>query len=224
MKARSPSTQGGPGLRHARMPRVISPDQEESPTAGRSATGRPTPAGDGMVDLLTTHSSHAEGVKAYSSRARGHGAMLRLRRIIAGIPEPADSMCHRKCQGSRGGRPVSYDFDDFKNRNVVERFIYRAWNWRGLAAATTSTQSTTEASADSCLACPYDVLGQWIGRASSSLAEPGNGRQLRPLARAVSPVRHTSTQPRRKLDTESAPRRSALGALLGVRRDQAGGT
>jgi hypothetical protein len=36
-------------------------------------------------------------------------------------------------RGSRGGRPVSHDSEDYKNRNVVERFFNRMKNWRGLA-------------------------------------------------------------------------------------------
>lgn len=72
------------------------------------------------------------GDKAYSSR--GHRALLRSRGIVAVIPEPADQIGHRKNKGSRGGRPVSYDIEDYKNRNVVERFFNRMKNWRGLAS------------------------------------------------------------------------------------------
>jgi len=48
-----------------------------------------------------------------------HRATLRSRRITAVIPEPADQIGHRKNKGSRGGRPVNFDADDYKNRNVV---------------------------------------------------------------------------------------------------------
>jgi transposase len=72
------------------------------------------------------------GDKAYSSR--GHRALLRSRGITAVIPEPADQIGHRKNKGSRGGRPVGYDIEDYKNRNVVERFFNRMKNWRGLAS------------------------------------------------------------------------------------------
>jgi transposase len=71
------------------------------------------------------------GDKAYSSR--GHRAMLRARGIKTVIPEPADQAGHRRRRGSRGGRPVSHDSEDYKNRNVVERFFNRMKNWRGLA-------------------------------------------------------------------------------------------
>jgi len=69
--------------------------------------------------------------KAYSSR--GHRALLRSRGILAVIPEPADQAGHRRRKGTRGGRPVSYDVEDYKHRNVVERFFNRLKNWRALA-------------------------------------------------------------------------------------------
>jgi len=72
------------------------------------------------------------GDKAYSSR--GHRELLRSRGIVAVIPEPADQAGHRQRRGSRGGRPVSYDVEDYKGRNVVERFFNRMKNWRGLAS------------------------------------------------------------------------------------------
>ena len=70
--------------------------------------------------------------KAYSSR--GHRALLRSRGIKAVIPEPADQIGHRKRKGSRGGRPVSYDRDHYKNRNVIERSFNNFKQWRGLAS------------------------------------------------------------------------------------------
>jgi transposase len=69
--------------------------------------------------------------KAYSARA--HRAALRARGITAVIPEPADQIGHRKYKGSRGGRPVNFDAEDYKNRNVVERAFNHIKNWRGLA-------------------------------------------------------------------------------------------
>ena len=72
------------------------------------------------------------GDKAYSSR--GTRARLRARGITAVIPEPADQAGHRKNKGSRGGRPVGYDAQDYKQRNVVERFFNRMKQWRGLAS------------------------------------------------------------------------------------------
>jgi transposase len=71
------------------------------------------------------------GDKAYSSRAiRAH---LRERGITAVIPEPADQQGHRKRRGSRGGRPVGYDRDDYRGRNVIERRFCHLKQWRGLA-------------------------------------------------------------------------------------------
>ena len=69
--------------------------------------------------------------KAYSSRAIR--ASLRARGITAVIPEPKDQLGHRKNRGSRGGRPVNFDTEDYKNRNVVERTFNHIKNWRGLA-------------------------------------------------------------------------------------------
>lgn len=71
------------------------------------------------------------GDKAYSSRA--HRAMLRSRGIQAVIPERADQIANRKRKGSTGGRPVSFDAADYKNRNVIERFFNRIKHWRGIA-------------------------------------------------------------------------------------------
>lgn len=69
--------------------------------------------------------------KAYSSRAiRAH---LRSRGITAVIPEPDDQKRHRTRRGSRGGRPVSYDAVDYRNRNVIERRYCHIKQWRGLA-------------------------------------------------------------------------------------------
>lgn len=72
------------------------------------------------------------GDKAYSSR--GHRALLRSRGIKTVIPEPSDQAGHRTRRGSHGGRPVSYDRQDYKGRNVIERFFNRMKNWRGLAS------------------------------------------------------------------------------------------
>jgi transposase len=69
--------------------------------------------------------------KAYSSRA--HRALLRERGIKAVIPERADQQHHRLRRGSAGGRPVSYDTELYKDRNVVERSYESFKQWRGLA-------------------------------------------------------------------------------------------
>lgn len=69
--------------------------------------------------------------KAYSSRAiRTH---LRGRGIVSVIPEPDDQKAHRKRRGSTGGRPVSYNTEAYRGRNVIERAFNRCKHWRGLA-------------------------------------------------------------------------------------------
>ncbi len=59
---------------------------------------------------------------------------LRSRGITTVISEPADQIGHRNKRGSRGGRPVDFDADRYRGRNVVERGFNRIKNWRGLAA------------------------------------------------------------------------------------------
>jgi transposase len=86
----------------------------------RQGPGRPRTTPDAL-----------RGDKAYSSRATR--AVLRSRGITAVIPEPADQIGHRKNRGSRGGRPVDFDVEDYKGRNVVERAFNKLKNWRGLA-------------------------------------------------------------------------------------------
>ena len=78
-----------------------------------------------------TRPDAVRGDKAYSSRAiRSH---LRGRGIKAVIPEPRDQQGHRKRRGSRGGRPVGLDAEDYRNRNVIERRFCHTKQWRGLA-------------------------------------------------------------------------------------------
>ena len=69
--------------------------------------------------------------KAYSSRANRD--LLRARGIKVVIPERADQIANRQRKGSAGGRPVGYDIEDYKGRNVVERFFNRMKHWRALA-------------------------------------------------------------------------------------------
>ncbi len=49
------------------------------------------------------------------------------------IPEKADQAANRQKRGSAGGRPISYDADQYKDRNTVERCINKIKAWRGLA-------------------------------------------------------------------------------------------
>lgn len=69
--------------------------------------------------------------KAYSARATR--ALLRSKGVVAVIPQRADEIANRGRRGSRGGRPIAYDVEDYKNRNVVERGFNVMKNWRGLA-------------------------------------------------------------------------------------------
>ena len=49
------------------------------------------------------------------------------------IPEKSDAIARRQAKGSRGGRPLDFDTEDYKNRNVVERAFNKLKNWRGIA-------------------------------------------------------------------------------------------
>lgn len=78
-----------------------------------------------------TRPDRVRGDKAYSSRAiRQH---LRDRGIQAVIPQPSDQIGHRLRRGSKGGRPVGYNRDDYRARNVVERRFATLKQWRGIA-------------------------------------------------------------------------------------------
>ena len=87
---------------------------------GRGSPGRPRTRPDALL-----------ADKAYSSRA--HRTLLRKRGITAVIPERADQQGHRQRRGSAGGRPVSYDHERYKDRNVIERSYEQLKQWRGLA-------------------------------------------------------------------------------------------
>jgi len=86
----------------------------------RTGPGRPRTCPDALL-----------ADKAYSSR--GHRALLRERGIKAVIPERADQQNNRLRRGSAGGRPVTYDTEMYKDRNVVERCYESLKQWRGLA-------------------------------------------------------------------------------------------
>lgn len=60
-------------------------------------------------------------------------AALRARRIRFTSPERADQIARRHAQGARGGRPPAVDFDEYKNRNVVERCFNRLKQFRDFA-------------------------------------------------------------------------------------------
>lgn len=69
--------------------------------------------------------------KGYSSRAIRES--LRRRGISHTIPEPRDQQANRARRGSKGGRPVGFNKNLYKRRNVVERGFCQLKQWRGLA-------------------------------------------------------------------------------------------
>jgi transposase len=78
-----------------------------------------------------TRPERAMADKAYSSR--GNRKYLRDRGIQCVIPEKDDQKANRKRKGSAGGRPVAYDKEAYKRRNVVERSFNALKQWRGMA-------------------------------------------------------------------------------------------
>jgi transposase len=92
----------------------------ESLSVPRAGPGRPRTRPDRVM-----------GDKAYSSKANRQ--LLRSRHITAVIPEPDDQIGHRRRRGPRGGRPVDFDREQYKGRNVVERSFNIFKQWRGLA-------------------------------------------------------------------------------------------
>lgn len=69
--------------------------------------------------------------KAYSHPSTR--AMLRSRRIKATIPQRVDQIAYGAGKGSAGGRPPTFDTEDYKNRNVVERCFNKLKQWRAIA-------------------------------------------------------------------------------------------
>ena len=48
-------------------------------------------------------------------------------------PRTRDQQRHRRNRGAAGGRPVTYDQQAYRGRNVVERAFNQFKQWRGLA-------------------------------------------------------------------------------------------
>ena len=78
-----------------------------------------------------TRPDRAMADKAYSSKQIR--SYLRAHGIKCVIPEKEDQKANRKRKGSSGGRPVTYDKEAYKRRNVVERSFNTLKQWRGLA-------------------------------------------------------------------------------------------
>ena len=106
--------------------------------------------------------------KAYSSRAIR--AELRRRGIIAVIPEPRDQQGHRKRRGSCGGRPITYDPDVHKGRNVVERSFNALRQWRALATRYDKLAITYRGGA------VLAAILAWLRPRSGDLPDPGPDR------------------------------------------------
>jgi len=69
--------------------------------------------------------------KAYSTM--GIRSYLRAHGIQCVIPEKEDQKANRRRTGPAGSRPVTYDKDAYKCRNIVERSFNTMKQWRGLA-------------------------------------------------------------------------------------------
>ncbi|EIV91440.1 transposase [Frankia sp. QA3] len=85
----------------------------------------------GPVGRPRTRSGAVAGDKASSSR--GNRGYLHRRGVTAVIPEKTDQAANRTRKGSKGGWPVRYDAELYKERNTVERLINKMKAWRGIA-------------------------------------------------------------------------------------------
>ena len=85
----------------------------------------PRPSGRGRP---RKHPDHLIADKGYSyPRCR---ALLRRRGIPHTIPERSDQ---RERRARRPGRPLAFDRERYRRRNVVERCFNRLKQWRGIA-------------------------------------------------------------------------------------------
>ncbi len=69
--------------------------------------------------------------KAYSHPSTRQA--LRARRVTFTCPEKSDQIARRQAKGAAGGRPVDFDADIYRDRNVIERCFARLKQFRDLA-------------------------------------------------------------------------------------------
>jgi len=90
-----------------------------------------------LLPLLAAHAKQDSGrFRLLADKAYSHPSTrkaLRTRKIPHTIPERRDQIARRQAQGSRGGRPPSFDPGIYRERNAVERGFNRLKHWRGVA-------------------------------------------------------------------------------------------
>lgn len=87
-----------------------------------------------QIPRLGAGAARARPEAVIADRAYATGVIrneLRRRRITAVIPEKRDQIAARARRGSRGGRPLAFDAQAYRGRNVVERHFALAKQWRG---------------------------------------------------------------------------------------------
>ncbi|MGW7210038.1 IS5 family transposase [Streptomyces sp. NPDC054837] len=93
----------------------------ESLRIGRRGPGRPR-----------TRPDRLRGDKAYSSRDTR--AYLQRRHIKATIAQPGDQRARRRRRGQAGGRPPSFDKNQYRRRSAAERCISKWKQFRAVAS------------------------------------------------------------------------------------------
>lgn len=90
-----------------------------------------------LVPVLDAHQVHDKrGFRLLADKAYSHPSTrqtLRRKRIPHTIPERRDQIAWRRAQGSRGGRPPTFDAQIYRERNSAERGFNRLKHWRGVA-------------------------------------------------------------------------------------------